>query len=317
MDPAPALAQYRERLFVFRDSKVGPAAMSASSLRSERKFYAEDRAIGRFGMRLFEPRLMAAPHWHGHVEGNFLSGGAMTYRVEDQLIEIPPGRLVLFWANVPHQLLSLSATSEAPLRLANIYLPLDVFLFMPHIARLQVSLMSGGIVALDPALVSEARVEGWYRDYRSGQAERRDILFMEMNALLRRALLQPLDMLRAPMREAEGAEHPQRARVAHVVAMLRFILENLSEPMTNADVARVTGLHETYALSLFTQVVRMPMRRFIIRMRLLRARALLTESDATVASVALRSGFRSLSQFYDHFLRAYGTTPQALRQGRA
>ena len=58
------------------------------------------------------------------------------------------------------------------------------------------------------------------------------------------------------------------------------------------------------------------MRRFIIRMRLMRARALLTEGNATVASVALQAGFQSLSQFHDHFRRAYGTTPQALREGR-
>ena len=104
--------------------------------------------------------------------------------------------------------------------------------------------------------------------------------------------------------------------MAHVIAMVRHIMENLSTPMTNADVAAVTGLHETYALSLFTCVMRMPMRRFIIRMRLMRARALLTEGNATVASVALQAGFPSLSQFHDHFRRAYGTTPQALREGR-
>ncbi|WP_176559484.1 helix-turn-helix domain-containing protein [Rubellimicrobium roseum] len=291
--------------------------MPAPTPRPERRFYAEDRAIGRFGMRLFEPRLMPTPHWHGHVEGNVLTGGSMTYRVEDQEIEIPPGRLVLFWANIPHQLVRLSPTGEEPLRLANIYLPLDVFLFMPHIARLQVVLLSGGMVILDPDLLPAGQVEAWYRDYRSGQPERREILYMELNALLRRSLLQPLDTLRVPMGNPEGAEHPQRTRVAHVVTMLRFILENLAQPMTNADVARVTGLHETYALSLFTQVVRMPMRRFIIRMRLLRARALLLESNATVASVAAQAGFPSLSQFYDHFVRAYGVTPQALRHNRS
>lgn len=293
------------------------APMPASMSRPERRFYAEDRAIGRFGMRLFEPRLMSAPHWHGHVEGNVLTGGSMIYRIEDQEIEIPPGRLVLFWANIPHQLVRLTPTGEEPLQLANIYLPLDMFLFMPHIARLQVVLMSGGMVILDPDLLPAGQVEAWYRDYRSGHPERREILYMELNALLRRALLQPLETLRTPMGDPEGAEHPQRTRVAHVVAMLRFIMENLSQPMTNADVAKVTGLHETYALSLFTQVVQVPMRRFIIRMRLLRARALLLESNATVASVATQAGFASLSQFYDHFLRAYGMTPQALRRDRS
>lgn len=316
MDFDPAPKQYRKGHFLFRDPKVEPAAMPAPTPRAERKFYAEDRAIGRFGMRLFEPRLMETPHWHGHVEGNFLTGGAMTYLMEDQEIEVPPGRLILFWANTPHQLVRLSPSGEGPFRLANIYLPMDVFLFMPHIVPLQVTLMSGGLVAFEPALLSEAQVATWYRDYRSGQAERRDLLLMELNAMLRRAVLQPLDVLRIPLGNLEGAEHPQRSRVAHVVAMLRFILENLSQPMTNADVARVTGLHETYALSLFTQVVRMPMRRFIIRMRLLRARALLMESNATVASVALQAGFPSLSQFYDHFVRTYGVTPQAMRYDR-
>ena len=291
--------------------------MTAPTPRPERRFYAEDRAIGRFGMRLFEPPLMEAPHWHGHVEGNMLTGGSMTYRIEDQEIEIPPGRLVLFWANIPHQLVRLTRSGREPCRLANIYLPLDIFLFMPHIARLQVALLSGGMVAFDPTLLPQGQMESWYRDYRSGQADRREIMIMEMNALFRRVLLQPLEMLRTPMGDPEGATHPQRSRVMHVVAMLRFIMENLSQPMTNADVAKVTGLHETYALSLFTQVVQVPMRRFIIRMRLLRARALLLESNATVASVATQAGFASLSQFYEHFLRAYGMTPQALRRDRS
>jgi transcriptional regulator GlxA family with amidase domain len=51
-------------------------------------------------------------------------------------------------------------------------------------------------------------------------------------------------------------------------------------------------------------------------MRLLRARALLVESTATVASVAAQAGFPSISQFYEHFGRAYGVTPQAMREGQ-
>lgn len=282
----------------------------------ERRFYAGDRAIGRFGMRIFEARLMPVPHWHGHIEGNVLLGGTMTYAVEDQRIEVPEGRLTLFWAGIPHQLVALRPTGEGPVRLANIYLPLDVFLFMPHVARLQVALLAGGMACLEPGLVPEERIRGWYRDYRSGEPERREVLFMELNAAMRRALLAPLDFLRPPSDGAD-VQAPRTARTAHVVAMVRHIMENLSEPMTNADVAAVTGLHEGYAMTLFTSVMRMPMRRFIIRMRLMRARALLTEGNATVAAVALEAGFQSLSQFHDHFRRAYGTTPQALREGRA
>ena len=291
-----------------------PAPIPAG--REQRRFYAGSRAIGRFGMRVFDAHLMPAPHWHGHVEANFLTGGTMTYVVEDQVIEVPERRLALFWAGIPHQLVALSPSRADPVRLANIYLPLDAFLFMPHVGGLQVALLAGGLACLPPALVTEDRVLGWYRDYRSGDPERREVMTMELNAALRRALLDPIEFLRAPSAEA-GPQAPRTARTAHVVAMVRHIMEHLETPMTNADVAAVTGLHEGYAMSLFTAVMRMPMRRFIIRMRLMRARALLTESRETVASVALRAGFSSLSQFHDHFRRAYGTTPQALREGRA
>jgi AraC-like DNA-binding protein len=260
---------------------------------------------------------MPEPHWHGHVEANFLTGASMTYLVGDHRIEVPSGHLVLFWANLPHQLVRLTPEGDGPTQLANIYLPLDVFLYMPHIAPLQVMLLSGGMVALDPALVTQSQVETWYRDYRSGNRERREILLAELNTLLRRALLGEPLTLHQPMADPEGACKTPSASKAHVVAMVRFIMENLAEPMSNADVARVTGLHENYALSLFTSVMRVPMRKFIIRMRLLRARALLLESNATVATVALQAGFPSVTQFYSHFGRAFGATPQAMRKERS
>ena len=291
--------------------------MGAPTPRAERRFYAEDRAIGRFGMRLFRPQVMPEPHWHGHVEANLLTGASMTYLVGDQRIEVPSGRLVLFWANIPHQLVRLTPEGDGTPQLANIYLPLDLFLFMPHIARLQVMLLSGGMVALDPSLLPQAQVETWYRDYRSGNRERREILLAELNTLLRRALLGEPTLLHQPMADPDGARKTPSAGKAHVVAMVRFIMENLSEPMSNADVAMVTGLHENYALSLFTSVMQVPMRKFIIRMRLLRARALLLESNATVATVALQAGFPSVTQFYSHFSRAFGVTPQAMRKDRA
>ena len=281
----------------------------------QRRFYAGTRAVGRFGMRVFDAHVMAEPHWHGHIEANLVTRGAMTYVVEGQVIEVPEARLTLFWAGIPHKLVRLTPSGEAPVRLSNIYLPLDEFLFLPHLGRLQEALLAGGMACLDASLVTEERVLGWYRDYRSGEPARREVLVMELNATLRRALLQPIEFLRAPSDQG-GVQAPRTARTAHVVAMVRHIMENLETPMTNADVAAVTGLHEGYAMSLFTSVMRMPMRRFIIRMRLMRARALLTDGRETVAAVALRSGFASLSHFHEHFRRAYGTTPQALREGR-
>ena len=103
------------------------------------------------------------------------------------------------------------------------------------------------------------------------------------------------------------------AHFQQVVAILRYILDHLSDPLTNADVTAVTGLHQNYALSLFSRIMHLQPKRFVTRMRRLRARALLIDSTMLIATLAEMSGFASISQFYQHFTTACGTSHLAFR----
>src|SRR3954467_12595724 len=69
--------------------------------RPDRKFYAATSAFGRFGMRWFDPQLMAKEHFHGHIELNWLTSGSMGYVIDGKALTVPSGRLVLFWAGIP------------------------------------------------------------------------------------------------------------------------------------------------------------------------------------------------------------------------
>jgi AraC-like DNA-binding protein len=278
----------------------------------ERHFYAANRAFGRFGMRIFEPQCMAKPHWHGHVEANFALQHAMDYDIDNQLVVVPAGRLAVFWAGIPHRLQAITPTGPAP-RLCNIYLPLDAFLMMNHIMPMQVALLGGGMLLLPEALCNEDMVRRWYADYRSGDFERTEVLKMELNALFRRAFIDKPEFLRAPRNDSVGDRALSSVHIRHVIAMVRLVLENLEKPLRNADITAVTGLHENYALGLFTQIMQIPLKQFVLRMRLMRARALLVESSLAIASVAEASGFTSISQFYHQFKTAYGTSPNAVR----
>ena len=80
--------------------------------------------------------------------------------------------------------------------------------------------------------------------------------------------------------------------------------------MRNED---VTGFHGDYALNIFSKAMNIPLRQLILRIRLLRARNFLVESDVAIATVADHSGFGSTSQFYAHFAAAYGMVPNQLR----
>ena len=51
--------------------------------------------------------------------------------------------------------------------MCNIYLPLDTFLFMPHVPDLQVALMTGGMVVFPDDLCRHEQLLRWYADYRA------------------------------------------------------------------------------------------------------------------------------------------------------
>ncbi len=281
----------------------------------ERHFYSTQRAFGRFGMRIFDPVLMPRPHWHGHIEANFAIDMELTYDVDGEIVEVPANRLVLFWAGVPHQLTNIRCLgAPEKSKLCNIYLPLDTFLFMHHIAPFQVALLAGGMIELPQILCNSDMVRRWYSDYRTGDFERAEVIKMDLNALLRRTSLDQFSYLRQPSGQIEGDRALSSAQIRHVIAMVRHVLENLDQPLRNSDITRVTGLHENYALSLFTRVMRTPLKQFVIRMRLMRARALLVESSMPISAVAEGSGFSSLSQFYAQFKSGYGLPPAELRE---
>lgn len=95
--------------------------------------------------------------------------------------------------------------------------------------------------------------------------------------------------------------------------MVRHIVEHLDEPLDANTIAEVVGLHPNYALNLFTRVMHVSMHRFVLRMRLMRARELLFTTSLPVETIAYDVGFRSVSQFYFQFRRAYGLPPHRLR----
>jgi len=282
--------------------------------RPDRKFYASAPAFGRFGIRWFTPQLMLLPHSHGHVEFNWLTTGSLSYSLNGHKVDAPANRLVLFWAGVSHQAIGVPCGAPEPARQCNIYLPLDTFLYLPKLGTLTETIMGGGVVALPADSISAETLQRWYRDYRSGDADRADLLKSEIGLMLRRASLTGWDTLLQPWIESGDTNRNGTASLRHIVAMVRHIVEHLGDPLDAAAIAKVVGLHPNYALNLFTSVMHVPIHRFVLRMRLIRARELLFTSSLPVETIAYDAGFRSISQFYIQFRRAYGVPPHRLRR---
>lgn len=280
--------------------------------RSDRSFYASGKAFGRFGIRAFAPQIMPAPHSHGHIEFNWLTGGYMDYVFDGGAITVEPQQLVAFWAGIPHQTVALRDVGEG--RQLNIYLPMDAFLEMPKLGLLTETLMGGGVIRLAPDCIGLETLERWHADYRSGNSLRTDLVRAEIGTMFRRAAITGWDNLLPPWVERSGIRTRTATPVRYVVRMVRHIVENITDPLTAEDIAAVVGLHPNYATNLFTKVMHISVQKFVTRMRLIRARSLLFDGSLSIANVAFQSGFLSQSQFYEHFRKAYGMTPSQMRK---
>ena len=281
--------------------------------RPDRRFYAKNPAFGRFGMRWFPPQLMANEHFHGHIELNWLTAGSMDYVIDGHHLTVPARRLVMFWAGIPHKTVSIDRGPAEDSRQCNVYLPLDSFLHMPNLGRLTETMMGGGMIALLPDAIGDDTLRRWYDDYRRGDAERTDILKAEIAIMLRRAAVTGWDELLPPWIEVVTPTTRAATPLRYVVAMIKHVLEHLDEPLRAEDIAKIVGLHPNYALNLFTSVMNVSLHKFVVRMRLVRARSLLCEGSLSIENVAYSSGFSALSQFYEQFRNAYGMTPREMR----
>lgn len=280
----------------------------------DRRFYSKNSAFGRLGIRWFTPIVMNQMHWHGHIELNWLTEGSMDYVFDGRQMSVPARRLAIFWAGIPHITTAIDRGPRGDGLQCNIYLPLDAFLYMPKLGRLRETLMAGGVIVLKPAAVDTPTMRRWYEDYRSGDPERVEIMKMELTALFRRASLLGWDDLLPAWDENAERTRPATTPQRYVVAMIQHIIENLNDPLSTADVAKVVGLHPNYALNLFSKTMHIPLRKFIVRMRLVRARTLLFETELPVTNIGFAAGFASHSQFHEHFKTAYGVSPLEMRR---
>ena len=264
-------------------------------------------------MRWFDPVTMAKEHFHGHIELNWLTAGSMDYVIDGHPVTAPSNRLVMFWAGIPHRTVAVDRGAADDSRQCNVYLPLDTFLHMPNLGRLTDTMMGGGVIALGADTIGADTLHRWYDDYRHGDAERGDILRAEIALMLRRAAATGWDEILPPWIEAVTPVTRAATPLRYVVAMIKHVLEHLSDPLRSEDIAKVVGLHPNYALNLFTSVMNVSLHKFVVRMRLIRARSLLFEGELSIENVAYSSGFSALSQFYEQFRNAYGITPREMR----
>ncbi len=95
-----------------------------------------------------------------------------------------------------------------------------------------------------------------------------------------------------------------------------FLAANLDRDVDLQTIAREASLSPYYFTRQFTAYVGVPPYRYLIGLRIERARQLLRETELTVTQICHRVGFNSLSHFTTTFRQHTGVSPSAYRRRR-
>jgi len=253
---------------------------------------------------------MRRPDRHNEIELNLLRRGTLTYLLGGDRVTIRQGSLGVFWAAIPHQIIA----SELDPQYYVITLPLAWFLQCQLPGRLVDPLLLGRFLADRDTRRLELDLElcqRWQRDLQDPHREPPRATLLELHARLIR--------LADALPEASAGRRPPRSPLGEGGAtkaerMAGYLARHYQEPISIEEVARQVQLHPNYAMSLFKKTFRTTLNDYVTQYRIAQAQRLLATTDEKIVQVALDSGFRTLSRFYEAFTRACRCSPSRYRR---
>jgi AraC-like DNA-binding protein len=265
-----------------------------------------------FTCQRWTPVPMKRADRHNEIELNLLKHGSLTYLLGGNAVTIPAGRLAVFWAAIPHQIISSKDKTEYFVAT----IPLSWFLQCQFPARFVDAILHARVV-LDPEPQTRGgdleMFERWVHDLEELQPLRRRIAFLEIEArLLRFAMAVPLQLPTGQGRKA-GQVVIETGGLNRVEQMACFIARHYTESLTSEQICRSTGLHPNYAMGLFKKTLGLTLIDCVTQHRISHAQRLLATTDEKVIEVALNSGFNSISRFNDAFKKLCGCSPREYR----
>jgi len=264
----------------------------------------------KFGFQRHKPELMTSSHWHGHIEINYLFNCSADYLINGKKISVPEGKMILFWASIPHQMIAKEGEGD----MVNIYIPLPAFLSWKFSNAFISEILHGEVLVADNLHSSDELLTlMWEEDLAKNSPSLTLQVIDEIRNRIRRMSFEGFTTFALSAGERKSAGKPLVNGLPHIQSILRYIADNYDQKITIEDVAEVTGLHPNYAMKLFNQVMKISIKQYINKLRLQHAQALLVDTYNPVLNIAFEAGFGSVSRFYDVFQREFKMTPQQYR----
>ena len=255
------------------------------------------------------PKVMSRPDRHNEMEINLLTGGSITYLINDKKITVTSKRLAVFWALIPHQI--IRCDNDAPYYVCTI--PFAQFMNWQLPSAFINQVLKGDVVTTPTNKdysYDKYLMELWLQDISSGDAKHIEVSTGEICARLHRFAL---DSKPVTWDESNEDDH-ELPLLDKVEKMVIFIARNYKRSIKNEDISKVVGLHPDYANTIFKKSFNMTLNQYVLQQRILYTQRQLSVSSDSITEIAYEAGFNSLSHFNAVFRAKCNCNPSEYRK---
>lgn len=260
---------------------------------------------------LWTPVPMKRPDRHNEIELNLLREGELHYLLGGEKVTIQAGRLAIFWAAIPHQI--IGTRSRTGYFVATI--PLTWFLQCQFPDTFVQPILNGRILQAPNTHSARGDYElfgQWISDIKDSNPAKQRLVLLEMEARLLRFALEGSTETKVKQRPSHS--HPSAGGFERAEEMATFIAKNYVRRITVKEISGAVRLHPNYAVGLFKKTFGLSFVDYVTQHRISHAQRLLTTTDTKIVGVALESGFSSVSRFNEAFRRACKCSPRDYRR---
>jgi len=158
--------------------------------------------------------------------------------------------------------------------------------------------LNDGQLAHGAALVSQLELEA--RERKAGYIFTATALFMQLTSFLARCY--------------DGEQTPESGILLRIGAAIGYLEDHYADPISVEQVTRIAGMSESSLLRAFKQATNRAPTRYLLDLRLRRARHLLRYTSLNITEIAFQTGFNDSNYFARQFRKGVGTSPREYRR---
>lgn len=266
-----------------------------------------DSEVGRFRVnRLYLPHAMSRAHWHDVLELDFVHRGHGTLVIDGQTRPIASGMVLVIPPGITHR---TTPAADQPHWNYRLYFRPETLGPLGSRAVEFARDISNQVHCIPAERFGdlwENLFSGLSQEYRrSDQGWSLSAYAKLLDACLLVARCSDAGQRRTAMTPSPPAQY--------VCAIMDYVNGHLDEALSLGAIAAMVGLHPNYVSALFRQQTGSPLFAYIAAQRARRGHFLLASTSLTVAEVAQRCGYQSVSSFHRLMRDAYGQSPARLR----